>query len=114
MDLIHLAKSSLPLPRTVCTCESTIRRPLLENAGIAPYNAGAMSQPISSPTRNFETIAIVGVGLIGGSIALAVKARGVARCVIGVGRNGTRLEDACRNRAWCHPHSEIKNGNVSL
>lgn len=57
-----------------------------------------MTKPTQSKTRNFETIAIVGVGLIGGSIALATKARGLARCVIGVGRNGARLDEACRNK----------------
>jgi prephenate dehydrogenase len=35
----------------------------------------------------FEQITIVGVGLIGGSVGLAVKARGVARRVIGVDRD---------------------------
>ena len=46
-----------------------------------------MSQTPEANPRDFETIAIVGVGLIGGSIALAAKARGVVRTVLGVGRN---------------------------
>lgn len=41
-----------------------------------------------------DTIAIVGVGLIGGSIGLAVKKRGLARIVRGVGRNRASLEKA--------------------
>jgi prephenate dehydrogenase len=53
-----------------------------------------MSQPTDAKPLHFETIAIVGVGLIGGSIALAVKERGVARTVIGVGRNPARLDEA--------------------
>lgn len=44
----------------------------------------------------FSTVAVVGVGLIGGSIAAAVKQRGVAERVIGVGRNRERLEAARR------------------
>ena len=39
-----------------------------------------------------ETIAIVGVGLIGGSLGLAFKRKGVGRQIIGVGREGTLRE----------------------
>ena len=42
----------------------------------------------------FDEIAIVGVGLIGGSIAAAVKQRGIARNIVGIGRNRERLEAA--------------------
>lgn len=43
-----------------------------------------------------QTVAIVGVGLIGGSLAASLKARGtVDPTVIGVGRNQQRLEQAC-------------------
>ena len=41
-------------------------------------------------------IAIVGVGLIGGSIASALRARGFTRPIVGVGRNPQRLEAAER------------------
>lgn len=44
----------------------------------------------------FHTIAIVGVGLIGGSLAAAVKQRRLAARVIGVGRNLPRLQSAER------------------
>jgi len=43
---------------------------------------------------SFDTIAIVGVGLLGGSIAAAVKAKGLVRRVVGVGRNSQRLDAA--------------------
>ena len=33
------------------------------------------------------TVTIVGVGLIGGSMALALKEKGIAKKVIGVGRS---------------------------
>lgn len=39
----------------------------------------------------FDTIAIVGVGLIGGSLGMAAKKRGLARKVIGVGRTEQKL-----------------------
>jgi prephenate dehydrogenase len=41
-----------------------------------------------------QTLTIVGVGLIGGSIALACKRRGVAARVVGTGRNRSELEQA--------------------
>jgi prephenate dehydrogenase len=41
-----------------------------------------------------DTLAIVGVGLIGGSIGLAVKQRGLARRVLGVGRRRASMDRA--------------------
>ncbi len=52
----------------------------------------------SNRTR-FDTIAIVGVGLIGGSIGLAVRQRQIARRVIGVGRRAASLGQARRRGA---------------
>lgn len=42
----------------------------------------------------FQRVAIVGVGLIGGSLGMALRKRGLARTVIGVGRDAARLEIA--------------------
>lgn len=42
----------------------------------------------------FDTITIVGVGLIGGSIGQAARRRGVVRRIVGVGRNASSLERA--------------------
>ncbi len=39
----------------------------------------------------FDTVAIVGVGLIGGSLGMALKSRSLARRVIGVGRSEQKL-----------------------
>lgn len=55
-----------------------------------------MIQPPAPISHAFGTIAIVGVGLIGGSIALAAKTRGAAKSVIGVGRDAQRIELARR------------------
>lgn len=41
-----------------------------------------------------DTIAIIGVGLIGGSIGMAAKARGLARKIIGIGRDPRKLHRA--------------------
>ena len=43
---------------------------------------------------SLDTVAIVGVGLIGGSIGLAIKERRLARRVIGVGRRQSSLRQA--------------------
>ena len=44
--------------------------------------------------ENLEAVAIVGVGLIGGSIGLALRARGLAERIIGIGRDEARLAEA--------------------
>jgi prephenate dehydrogenase len=48
--------------------------------------------PFSSPQE--QTVVIVGVGLIGGSLAAALKSRQAAGCVIGVGRDFDRIDAA--------------------
>jgi len=53
------------------------------------------SSPPDSDCR-FGTLAILGVGLIGGSIASAARSRGIVDRVIGLGRNPRRLREACR------------------
>ena len=42
----------------------------------------------------WSTVAIYGVGLIGGSIGMALRSRGLADRVIGIGRNADRLRQA--------------------
>jgi prephenate dehydrogenase len=39
-----------------------------------------------SPKVRFDRVTIIGVGLLGASLGLAMKARGLATCVVGVGR----------------------------
>jgi prephenate dehydrogenase len=46
-----------------------------------------------------ERLAIVGVGLLGGSVAKAVRARGAAREIVGVGRDLARLQPAVADGA---------------
>ncbi len=43
-----------------------------------------------------KTVAIVGVGLIGGSIGMALRQRGLADVVVGIGRNSASLRTARR------------------
>ncbi len=47
-------------------------------------------------TEKINTLAIVGVGLIGGSLSLALKAKGAVGRVMGVGRSKANLDDALR------------------
>ncbi|MEX0715047.1 MAG: prephenate dehydrogenase/arogenate dehydrogenase family protein [Planctomycetaceae bacterium] len=51
------------------------------------------ASPDSADLRE-DSVGIVGVGLIGGSIAAALKARGYAGTIIGSGRDRSRLEAA--------------------
>ncbi len=44
----------------------------------------------------FDRIAIIGVGLLGGSLALACRERGLARHIVGYGRDRNNLETAVR------------------
>ncbi len=45
----------------------------------------------------YDRVAIIGVGLLGGSVALACKERGLVSSVCGFGRNPKRLEQAKAN-----------------
>lgn len=42
----------------------------------------------------FQRVVIVGVGLLGGSVGLALRHRGLARTIVGVGRNEATLQQA--------------------
>lgn len=53
----------------------------------------------SSHTSLFEQVTIVGVGLLGGSLGLALKQLGLAKKVIGVGRSRANLELAVKVEA---------------
>ncbi len=57
-----------------------------------------------------DTIAIVGVGLIGGSIGLALKRRRVTRRVVGVGRRAASLRAARRLGAIDHGTLDLGRG----
>lgn len=46
--------------------------------------------------RQFGTVAIIGVGLIGGSLGMALRSRRLARRVVGIGRDRARLDIAVR------------------
>ncbi len=55
-------------------------------------------------------LAIVGVGLLGGSVAKAARARGLAQTIVGVGRDQTRLADALRDGALDQATTDLRLG----
>ncbi|MFM8433722.1 MAG: prephenate dehydrogenase/arogenate dehydrogenase family protein, partial [Planctomycetia bacterium] len=52
--------------------------------------------PATATKLHWPTVAIVGVGLIGGSVGLALRSRQLAARVIGVGRSTASLAEAKR------------------
>jgi len=71
------------------------------------YNAGM---------AEFDTVAIVGVGLIGGSIGRALRERKLAREVIGIGRRESRLNSAQElgaiDRGTINLHEGVANAQL--
>lgn len=60
--------------------------------------------------RRFNTVAIVGVGLIGGSLGLALRQRNLAERVIGIGRSQTSLRTARRVGAVTNTSIDLAKG----
>ena len=57
-----------------------------------------------------ERLAIVGVGLLGGSVAKAARARAVAREIVGVGRDLGRLQPAVSDGALDRATTDLVDG----
>ena len=66
--------------------------------------------------HHWDTVAIVGVGLIGGSIGLALCKRKLAKHVIGIGRRESSLAEAdrlgCVNRTTTNLANGVKAANL--
>ncbi len=60
--------------------------------------------------RQFDKVVIIGVGLIGGSIGLAIKKKGLAKEVIGVFRHKATLKKAIKRKAVDRGVMSIKDG----
>jgi len=69
-------------------------------------------------TTHINTLAIFGVGLIGGSVALALKQAGAVGEVVGVGRSRANLEAALRlgiiDRIAASPAEAVQGADVVL
>jgi prephenate dehydrogenase len=59
------------------------------------------------------TVAVIGVGLIGGSIGLALRSRKIASDVIGVGRDPATLDEAVRLGAIDRGTTQVREGVAS-
>ena len=60
--------------------------------------------------KTWDTVTIVGVGLIGASVGLALRKRGLARNVVGVGRNQSKLRRARRQGAITVATQDVEHG----
>jgi prephenate dehydrogenase len=57
-----------------------------------------------------QRLAVVGVGLLGGSVALGARAQGLAREIVGVGRDRARLEAPLRAGAVDRVTTDLADG----
>ncbi len=60
--------------------------------------------------KHWDTVAVVGVGLIGGSIGLALRGRGLAKHVVGIGRRASSLKAAQQCGAVTHTTTNLPRG----
>ena len=60
--------------------------------------------------KRFDKVAIIGVGLMGGSIGLAIKKKGLAKEVAGVFRHKATLDKALKRKAVDKGYMNIKDG----
>ena len=60
--------------------------------------------------KHLKNVAIVGVGLIGGSIGMALRQRGLADTVVGIGRRQVELRIARRVGAVTHTTIDLAKG----
>lgn len=58
----------------------------------------------------WDTVAIIGVGLIGGSIGMALRHRGLARHVVGIGRRESTLQVALERGAITSASTDLARG----
>jgi len=66
----------------------------------------------------FDKIAIIGVGLIGGSIGLAIKSKKLARKVVGIGHRQSSINRALKRRVidvgTLNPKEGVRDANIVI
>jgi len=65
---------------------------VLDTLPVRGYDTARMT----NPSRTYARVAIVGPGLVGGAMGIALRARKLAREVVGIGRRESSLEEAVR------------------
>jgi prephenate dehydrogenase len=63
-----------------------------------------------SSFQPFESAAIIGVGMVGGSMGMALRARGLARRVVGIARRAETVELAVRLGAADEATTDVREG----
>ncbi len=70
----------------------------------------AVGSCLKNTMKQWDTVAIVGVGLIGGSIGMALRERKLAKNIVGVGRRQASLRVARRVGAVTHTTIDLNKG----
>jgi prephenate dehydrogenase len=65
---------------------------------------------MSLAMKQWDTVAIVGVGLIGGSVGLALRQRDLAKNIVGIGRRQVSLRIARQSGAVDHTTIDLNKG----
>lgn len=86
---------------------ATISRFLIRRHLRRPEPAG---RDLNDVVRRFNTVAIIGVGLIGGSVGLALRKRKLAKNVVGIGRRTSSLNVARRRGAVTKTTTDLARG----
>ena len=70
---------------------------------------------VSSSEYLFQQVTIIGVGLLGGSLGLVLKEKGLAKTVVGIGRRQANLELAVQRKAidcfYAEPHEAVRDSD---
>ena len=70
---------------------------------------------VSSSEYLFQQVTIIGVGLLGGSLGLVLKERGLAKSVVGIGRRQANLELAVHlgaiDRFYSEPQEAVRDSD---
>ncbi len=70
---------------------------------------------VSSSEYLFQQVTIIGVGLLGGSLGLVLKEKGLAKTVVGIGRRKPNLELAVQmgaiDRFYSEPQEAVKDSD---
>ena len=57
--------------------------------------------------KKINEITIIGPGLIGSSLGLALKKKGISKKIVGIDKSKTNLDDAIKNKSIDEPRTQI-------